>query len=53
MMSEEGPQYPIVSLVIPGTRYREVEAREAAIFGAIALVMLVGTAGVIQRRRPG
>ena len=53
MMSEEGPQYPTVSLVIPGARYREVEAREAAIFGAIALVMLVGTAAVIQRRRPG
>jgi hypothetical protein len=53
MESEMGPQYPMVSLVIPGQRYREVEAREAAILGGIALLMLAGTAVIVQRRRPG
>ena len=53
MMSEAEPDYPIVSLVVPGSRYREVETRQALLLGAIALVMLAGTAVVIQRRRPG
>lgn len=51
--SETGPQFPTVSLVVPGTRYREVETREAIGLGAIAVVMLVGTAVIVQRRRPG
>lgn len=51
--SELGPRYPVVSLVIPGERYRAVEAREALMLGAIALAMLAGTALIVQRRRPG
>jgi hypothetical protein len=55
MMSDEGPmsRYPIVNLVIPGERYRSIEAREALALGGIALVMLSGTAVIVQRRRPG
>lgn len=53
MMSDTEPQYPIVALVIPGGRYREVETREAVILGAFALMILAGTAVVVQRRRPG
>ena len=54
MESEEGQSnYPIVALVIPGERYRAVEAREAAVLGGIALVMLAGTAVIVPRRRPG
>jgi hypothetical protein len=43
---------PPVAIVIPGERYREIEAREALILTAIAGVMLVGAAAVVQRRRP-
>ncbi len=53
MSGETGPDYPIVSLVVPGSRYREVETRQALLLGAIALVMLAGTAVIIGRRRPG
>lgn len=53
MTRAEEPSYPIVSLVIPGSRYREVEARQAAILGSIAVLMLAGTAVIVQRRRPG
>ncbi len=53
MMSEAEPDYPIVSLVIPGSRYREVETRQALILGGIAVLMLAGTAVIVQRRRPG
>jgi hypothetical protein len=54
MESETGQtKYPIVSFVIPGERYRVVEAREAIALGGIALVMLIGTGVVVQRRRPG
>jgi hypothetical protein len=51
--SETAPDYPIVALVVPGSRYRLVEAREAIVLGGIAVVMLVGTAFIVQRRRPG
>ncbi len=53
MMREEEPNYPIVSLVIPGSRYREVETRQALVLGGIAVLMLAGTAVIVQRRRPG
>lgn len=53
MMSESEPDYPVVSLVIPGSRYREVETRQALLLGVIAVVMLAGTAVIVQRRRPG
>jgi hypothetical protein len=33
--------------------YRVVETREAIVLGGIAVVMLVGTAFIVQRRRPG
>ncbi|HEV8545783.1 MAG TPA: hypothetical protein VGQ64_05790 [Candidatus Limnocylindrales bacterium] len=51
--SETGPTYPIVNLVVPGNRYRFVEAREAAGLGGIAAIMLVGAGVIVQRRRPG
>jgi hypothetical protein len=51
--SETGPTYPIVNLVVPGNRYRLVEAREAAGLGGIAAIMLVGAGVIVQRRRPG
>jgi hypothetical protein len=53
MMSEQEPTYPIAALVVPGSRYREVETRQAALLGGIAVVMLAGTAVIVQRRRPG
>jgi hypothetical protein len=53
MTGETEPDYPIVSLVVPGSRYREIETRQALLLGAIALVMLAGTAAIVQRRRPG
>jgi hypothetical protein len=47
------PKYPMVNLVIPGERYRAVEAREASALGAGTIVWL-GLAGlVVSRRRPG
>jgi hypothetical protein len=53
MESEMGPQYPMVALVVPGERYREVEAREAVVLTGIAAVMLFGAGVIVQRRRPG
>ncbi|MBA2373967.1 MAG: hypothetical protein H0V74_07185, partial [Chloroflexi bacterium] len=50
--SEFGPTYPNVSLVIPGERYRAVEAREAAAEIVIGLIFLVGGALIVTRRRP-
>jgi len=49
---EFGQKYPNVSLIIPGERYRVVEAREAAIEVVIGLVVLAGGALVVTRRRP-
>lgn len=49
---EFGQKYPSVSLLIPGDRYRLVEAREAAIEVVIGLVFLAGGALVVTRRRP-
>ena len=51
--NEQGPQYPIVSLVIPGERYREVETRQALLLGSIGVAMLVGAGVIVARRRPG
>ncbi len=45
--------YPQVSLVIPGERYRFVEAREALALAAGSLVALLLAALVVNRRRPG
>jgi hypothetical protein len=51
---EEGnSQYPQVSLVIPGERYRFVEAREALALAGGSLVALLLAGAVVSRRRPG
>lgn len=47
------PKYPMVSLVIPGTRYRQVELREAGALGGGSLVAILATGFLIRRRRPG
>jgi len=49
---EFGQKYPNVGLIIPGERYRVVEAREAAIELVIGLVFLASGAFVVTRRRP-
>jgi hypothetical protein len=41
------------AVVIPGERYREIEAREALLLGSIGLAMLVGVGAIVARRRPG
>ncbi len=47
------PIYPIFDLVVPGERYRFVEAREAAVLFLGGLIAL-GIGGVaVSRRRPG
>jgi hypothetical protein len=50
---ENGPNYPNVSLMIPGERYRDIETREAIAQLGIAALMLVAGALVVLRRRPG
>jgi ABC-type transport system involved in multi-copper enzyme maturation permease subunit len=47
------PKYPMVDLVVPGERYRAVEAREAAVLLAGSLVALLMAGFVVARRRPG
>jgi hypothetical protein len=47
------PRYPEFQLVVPGTEYRWVEAREvAALLGASVVAILIAGV-VVQRRRPG
>lgn len=54
MMSGEFTEpLPIVSLVIPGERYRVVEAREAAATAALGLLAVVAGTLVVLRRKPG
>lgn len=53
MTSELGPQYPWVALGIPGSRYREIEAREAIAQVVAGLAFLGLGALVVTRRRPG
>jgi len=53
MTSELGPQYPYVALGIPGTRHREIEAREAIAEVVAGLAFLGLGAFVVGRRRPG
>lgn len=47
------PRYPQVSLIVPGERYRFVEAREALVLLGGSLVALTLAAFVVGRRRPG
>lgn len=49
----EWPTLPTVNLGVPGSRYREVELREVGALAGGSLVLLLATAVVIQRRRPG
>lgn len=51
--SGEWPTLPSVAIAVPGARYREVEAREVGALAGGTLLALLGTAIVIQRRRPG
>ena len=50
---EFGPEYPNIQLVIPGERYREIEAREAIAELAIAALLVAIGGFVVLRRRPG
>jgi hypothetical protein len=50
---DNGPSYPFVSLVIPGTRFQAVEIREAAAQLGLSVLFLTGAALVVTRRRPG
>jgi hypothetical protein len=47
------PKFPMVNLVIPGERYRFVEAREAGVLIGGSLVALLIAGFVVVRRRPG
>lgn len=47
------PKYPQVALIIPGERYRSVEAREALALAGGSLVALLIAGVVVVRRRPG
>lgn len=47
------PKYPMVDLVIPGERYRSIEAREATVLLGGSLVALLIAGFVVARRRPG
>ncbi len=47
------PRYPIVSIVVPGERYRFVETREALALAGGTLVALLLAGFVVTRRRPG
>ena len=50
---EGNPLYPQATLVIPGERYRFVEAREALALAGGSLIALLLAAAVVARRRPG
>lgn len=47
------PTYPMFSMVVPGSQYRFVEAREALILGSATLVTLLLAGLIVSRRRPG
>ena len=51
--SGEWPTLPIVNIGVPGSRYREVEVREVGALLSGTLIALLGTAAIVQRRRPG
>jgi hypothetical protein len=46
------PKYPQVTIIVPGTRYRFVEAREALALAGGSLAFLALGALVVGRRRP-
>lgn len=47
------PRYPMLSMVVPGSQYRFVEAREALALAIATLVALFLAGAVVARRRPG
>ena len=47
------PKDPIVSIVVPGERYRFVETREALALAGGSIVALLLAGFVVSRRRPG
>lgn len=47
------PDFPMVSMVVPGERYRFVETREALVLAGGSLVALLLAGFVVTRRRPG
>jgi hypothetical protein len=47
------PKFPMVSIVVPGERYRFVETREAVVLAGGSLVALLLAGFVVSRRRPG
>ena len=47
------PKYPIVTLMVPGERYRFVETREALVLAGGSLVALLIAGFVVSRRRAG
>ena len=47
------PKYPMVSIVVPGERYRFVETREALVLAGGSLAGLILAGFVVSRRRPG
>jgi hypothetical protein len=53
LTAETGPNYPNVSLIIPGSHYRAVETREALAELAIAGLLIVAGGVIVMRRRPG
>jgi hypothetical protein len=46
-------KYTMVSIVVPGARYRFVETREAVVLAGGSLVALLLAGFVVTRRRPG
>jgi hypothetical protein len=50
---EGNPKYPVVSIVVPGERFRFVESREALVLAGGTLVALLLAGFVVSRRRPG
>lgn len=47
------PNFPMVSILVPGERYRFVETREALVLAGGSLVALLMAGFVVSRRRPG
>ena len=47
------PTYPQFQLLVPGTEYRWVEAREAAALVGASVVAILIAGVIVQRRRPG
>lgn len=51
--AEGNPRYPMFQMIVPGSQYRFVEAREALALAGGTLVALLLAGFVVARRRPG